>query len=119
LPRNHPEDCVVYTGTHDNDTTVGWYRSLSPSERDIVRRAVGGTGRSIAWDLIARAWASRAFLAVTPMQDLLTLGSEGRMNTPGSFGGNWAWRMKPGAATAALQTRLSRMNRDAGRHRST
>jgi 4-alpha-glucanotransferase len=118
LPAHHPANCVVYTGTHDNDTTVGWYRSLSPRERRTVREAVGSRGRTIAWDLITTAWQSPAFLAIAPMQDLLGLGSEARMNTPGSFGGNWAWRMKPGAARRPLQQRMADLNCRTGRVRS-
>ena len=118
LPRYHPEACVVYTGTHDNDTTAGWYRSLPPEERRRVPVAVDGDGHRIAWNLITLAWESRAFLAVAPMQDLLGLGSEARMNTPGSFGGNWAWRMRPGAAGQRLQERLADLNRRTRRRRS-
>ena len=118
LPRNHSADCVVYTGTHDNDTTVGWYRSLRPEQRRVVRAALGSTGRGIAWDLIRTAWASPAFLAVAPLQDILEVGPESRMNTPGSFGGNWSWRMGPGAATRARQERLAAVNREAGRYRA-
>ena len=118
LPEHQPRNCVVYTGTHDNNTTVGWYRSLSPRERRIVREAVGGNGRSIAWRLIHQAWQSPAFLAVAPLQDLLGLGPQARMNIPGTFGGNWAWRMKAGAAGRALQERLADLNRSTRRHRS-
>ena len=118
LPQYHPENCVVYTGTHDNDTTRGWYRSLPPEERRRVRAAVDGDGRRMAWGLITLAWESRAFLAVAPMQDLLGLGSQARMNTPGSLGGNWTWRMKPGAADRRLQQRLADLNRQTDRQRS-
>jgi 4-alpha-glucanotransferase len=117
LPEHHSEDCVVYTGTHDNDTTLGWYRSLSPAERRRVRQALGSNGRTIAWDLIEQAWRSPAFLAVAPLPDLLSLGTEARMNTPGTFGENWAWRMRPGAVGAARQRRLADLNRRTGRHR--
>jgi len=117
LPENHPIDCVVYTGTHDNDTTAGWYRSLPPAARRRVSAAVGGDGRRISWRLIARAWESRAFLAVAPVQDLLGVGSEGRLNTPGSFGGNWTWRMPPSAIGRRLQARMADLNRRTGRSR--
>jgi 4-alpha-glucanotransferase len=118
LPENHPRNSVVYTGTHDNDTTVGWYRSLSPKQRRLVRSAVDGDGRHIAWSLITRAWEARPFLAVAPMQDLLGLGPEARMNTPGTTGGNWAWRMTPGAARRRLQQRLADLNRSTARFRA-
>jgi 4-alpha-glucanotransferase len=118
LPQHHTEDCVVYTGTHDNETTVGWYRSLRPGERQRVRRALGSTGRAITWDLIRAAWASPAFLAVAPLQDVLEVGAEGRMNLPGSFGSNWTWRCPPGALTPARADRLAAVNRAAKRYRS-
>ena len=117
LPEYHSEDCVVYTGTHDNDTTLGWYRSLPAEIRRRVRETLGTTGRTIAWDLIERAWHSPGFLAVAPLQDLMRLGAEARMNTPGTLGGNWTWRMPPGAVGRALQRRLADLNRRTGRHR--
>ncbi len=83
-----------------------------------MRAAVDGDGRRMAWGLITLAWESRAFLAVAPMQDLLGLGSQARMNTPGSLGGNWTWRMKPGAAHRRLQQRLADLNRQTDRRRS-
>jgi len=117
LPERHTEDCVVYTGTHDNDTTLGWYRSLPPQDRRRVRAALGTTGRTIAWDLIRAAWASPAFLAVAPLQDVLEVGTEGRMNLPGSFGSNWTWRLRRGALTRARRDKLAAANREAGRSR--
>jgi 4-alpha-glucanotransferase len=118
LPEHHGENCVVYTGTHDNDTTVGWYRSLHPAERRVVRAALGSRGRRIAWDLIRAAWASPAFLAVAPMQDVLEIGPEGRMNTPGSVGGNWSWRLGPERPGRARRERLAELNREARRYRA-
>ncbi|OEU49164.1 MAG: hypothetical protein BA861_11290 [Desulfobacterales bacterium S3730MH5] len=91
LPRNHKECAVVYTGTHDNDTTLGWYHALDEPTRNTVRSALG-----LAYDipaaLLRAAYASPARLAVLPMQDLLGLGSEARMNIPGTTAGNWRWR---------------------------
>jgi 4-alpha-glucanotransferase len=117
LPRHHTEDCVAYTGTHDNDTAVGWYRSLRREERRRVRSALGASGRGMAWELIGAAWSSPAFLAVAPLQDVLEIGPEGRMNTPGSFGRNWSWRVPPGSLTSARQERLAEANRAARRSR--
>ncbi|MBM3694910.1 MAG: 4-alpha-glucanotransferase [Actinobacteria bacterium] len=117
LPQHHTENCVVYTGTHDNDTTVGWYRSLRPAERRMVRAALGSRGRHIAQDLMREAWASPAFLAVAPMQDALEAGPEGRMNTPGRLGGNWSWRLPPGRLTRSRRDRLAALNRESGRFR--
>jgi len=93
LPHNFENPTVVYPGTHDNDTTVGWYHQLSMSERDYFCRYLGCDGSDPAWDLIRAAWSSVAILAVAPVQDLLALGNEGRMNRPGTATGNWRWRM--------------------------
>lgn len=92
LPHNYVKNCVVYTGTHDNDTTLGWYRSAPERERDFVRRYLARPDDNIAWEFVRLALASIADLAVFPLQDLLGLGSEGRMNTPGKAVGNWSWR---------------------------
>jgi 4-alpha-glucanotransferase len=93
LPHNLKENCVVYPGSHDNNTCRGWYEAASEDERDHVRRYFRINGDDIAWDLIRGAYASVANLAVVSMQDLMSLGEEGRMNTPGSEQGNWSWRM--------------------------
>ena len=92
LPHNLPEDCAVYTGTHDNDTTLGWYAQASPGERDFVRTYLKSDGREIGWDLIHAASASSARLAIYPLQDVLALGSEARMNVPGVAERQWGWR---------------------------
>lgn len=88
-------NCVVYTGTHDNDTTVGWYRSADEWERDHIRRYLSVDGRNIAWDMIRLAWMSVADTAVATLQDLMRLGGEARMNFPGKVGGYWRWRYTP------------------------
>ncbi len=108
LPHNFIRDCVVYTGTHDNDTTVGWYQITSTeAERDYARKVLGGDGSDIAWDLIRLAWASVANTAITTVQDLLSLGHESRMNTPSTVGQpNWCWRLLPGALTDEVSARL-------------
>ena len=89
LPHNHVQSCVVYTGTHDNDTTRGWYRSAQEKEKDHVRRYLARDGSDVSWDLIRVAWMSVADLAIAPLQDVLDLGSEARMNFPGRPNGNW------------------------------
>jgi 4-alpha-glucanotransferase len=96
LPHNYEgPDCVAYTGTHDTDTAVGWYRAAGPREQDRYRRYAGADGADVAWDLIRLAWASVASIAIAPMQDVMGLGSEARMNIPGTTGpGNWGWRMR-------------------------
>lgn len=93
LPHNYCANSVVYSGTHDNDTSHGWFHSLNSAERDFLRQYLAVHGDSIAWDLIRAALKSVSKLAIIPMQDLLNLGSEARLNTPGQASGNWQWRM--------------------------
>lgn len=92
LPHNHVRRCVVYTGTHDNDTTAGWYAAAPESERAMVRRYLGVADEDVPWALLRAACGSVAELALVPLQDVLRIGSEGRMNTPGRPAGNWSWR---------------------------
>ncbi|GAB4110179.1 MAG: 4-alpha-glucanotransferase [Roseiflexaceae bacterium] len=92
LPHNHAPGYVVYTGTHDNDTTLGWWRACSDAERTFTQLYLGRDGSDISWDLIRVALASVSNTAVVPLQDLFILGSEARMNLPGRLGGNWGWR---------------------------
>lgn len=109
LPHNFSSpQWVVYTGTHDNDTVVGWYQVTSTEEeRDYARKYLGRDGSDIAWDLIRLAWSSVARTAMTTVQDLLSLGHEARMNLPGTVGPpNWCWRLLPGALTEAVARRL-------------
>jgi 4-alpha-glucanotransferase len=103
LPHNHPENCFVYPGNHDNDTTLGWWNTRAPQEREHIQRYLGRHGDDISWDVIRSALASVASVAVIQLQDLLALGTEARMNDPRSYGlplerqRNWCWRMLPGA----------------------
>jgi 4-alpha-glucanotransferase len=109
LPHNYDSpDWVVYTGTHDNDTTLGWYQVTSTEdERDYARKYLATDGSDIAWDLIRLGWASTANTAMTTVQDLLDLGHEARMNTPSTVGPpNWCWRLLPGALTGDIARRL-------------
>lgn len=92
LPANHTHDAVVYTGTHDNDTTLGWYQNLNPYDRHHVDETLGWPQDSMPWPLIYVAMRSVANLAVIPMQDLLSLDTQHRMNLPGTTAGNWRWR---------------------------
>lgn len=103
LPHTYRPDTVVYTGTHDNDTTVGWFHGLGDRDRQQVAGYLGRDGSDIAWDFIRSAFASVADVAIAPLQDVLRLGSEARMNRPGSAIGNWSWRyqtyqLEPGIA---------------------
>ncbi len=92
LPHNHDWLEVVYTGTHDNDTSVGWHRNLPEQAREHVERYLGQSSEAISWSLIRAAIASVSQMSIIPLQDLLGLGSEARMNTPGTMGANWSWR---------------------------
>jgi 4-alpha-glucanotransferase len=95
LPHNYDRNTVVYTGTHDNDTTRGWYRALDRKQKGIDRRYVPNADRDVARELTRQAWGSVADLAVVPLQDVLDLDSRTRMNTPGRPTGNWGWRASP------------------------
>ncbi|HNT54125.1 MAG TPA: 4-alpha-glucanotransferase [Anaerolineaceae bacterium] len=110
LPHNYPQNCVAYTGTHDNDTVCGWYTSAPEVERDLCRRYLARSGNDIAWDMIRAIWSSVAVQALAPMQDLLSLGTEARMNFPGKTGGYWSWRLGAADLTPQLQARLLEMN---------
>ncbi|MET0070453.1 MAG: 4-alpha-glucanotransferase [Candidatus Thiodiazotropha sp.] len=94
LPFHHSRDSVVYTGTHDNDTTLGWYKGLDDTTREIVDDYLGKPREVMPWPLIRTALASRANLAILPFQDVLGLDSTHRMNTPGTTEGNWGWRFE-------------------------
>jgi 4-alpha-glucanotransferase len=116
-PHNYPRNRVVYTGTHDNDTTMGWWTAGAGhstrsdaeirEERDYACRYLGIDGRDVHWEFIRAALASVAETAICPAQDLLGLGSEARMNRPGTVGGNWRWRLRPGELTHAVARRLA------------
>jgi 4-alpha-glucanotransferase len=106
LPHNHVRNAVVYTGTHDNDTTLGWFRSITQNEHAFLRRYEPHFDDDPVWNLIRMAWASVADYAVAPLQDVLNLGPEARMNTPGRLGGNWRWRFTEGQLTAQAWDRL-------------
>ena len=98
LPYHYDENCVVYTGTHDNDTIQGWYEAMPEWDRDFSIRYLGNRytpRKEIHWDFIRAALGSRARLAVIPMQDYLGLGSEARINEPSTLGDNWKWRLLP------------------------
>jgi len=110
LPNFYTENCVVYTGTHDNDTSLGWYRSAPPEEQEFARHYLQSTGSDFAWDLIRAAWKSVAVFALAPMQDFLNLGPEARMNFPGKPAGNWAWRMDENALSEDLKERIRELN---------
>lgn len=119
-PHNYPREVVAYTGTHDNDTTVGWWNSVAESgstrteedierEREFTRKYLRTDGREIHWDFIETIMASVADTVLIPMQDVLGLGSEARMNLPGRAEGNWQWRLQAGALKPAHAVRLKQL----------
>ena len=127
LPHNYVPNVVAYTGTHDNDTTVGWFRSVAGegstrSEQQIERERqfcmdyLNTDGEEIHWDFIRTVLASVANTAIVPLQDLLGLGTEARMNLPNSTEGNWAWRYTPGALTDEITLRLKELRELYGRN---
>lgn len=108
LPHRYDHHCVCYTGTHDNNTLLGWLSELSESERTYVYQYTRSkTDQECIWNLIATAWASPADIAITTMQDLLELSSEARMNTPSISTGNWTWRAERGCFTKQLAKRIN------------
>jgi len=126
LPHNYIRNCVVYTGTHDNDTTVGWFNSKAglgstrtaddiQRERAYCSEYLDSNGREIHWDLIRAAWSSVADTAVVPLQDVLGLGSRARMNLPASEQGNWQWRCRAGALTHKIAEKLRSLTELYGR----
>jgi 4-alpha-glucanotransferase len=119
LPHNFPRHCVVCTGTHDHDTIVGWYRAgrgaHARRRRAAVRHYTGGDGRAPHWDLVRLALMSVGDTVILPVQDLLGLGSQARMNLPGTSTGNWEWRLAPRQPTAAIVARLARLTAMSGR----
>ena len=106
LPHNHTADSVIYTGTHDNDTTLGWFQSITPDERTRVCAYLGADAADFPGAMIRTAFASVGDLAVIPMQDLLGLDGSHRMNTPGVAAGNWQWRFDWDQIDAALSGRI-------------
>lgn len=120
LPHNYVNNAVVYTGTHDNDTTRGWFASLKVKKtteanahlgrtRDYCLKYLNSKGREIHWDMIRTSLASVADIAITPLQDVLGLGSEGRMNLPATEDGNWNWRFRDSLLTDKVSKRLREM----------
>ncbi|MFN0278765.1 MAG: 4-alpha-glucanotransferase [Pyrinomonadaceae bacterium] len=115
LPHNYIEHCVAYTGTHDNDTAVGWYKSTTKNVRHHCRKYLRSSAREIHWDMIRAVMASVANTTIFPMQDVLGLGSDSRMNTPSTTDGNWQWRLNADALTDDLSARLREFTEMYGR----
>ena len=120
LPHNYPRLCVAYTGTHDNDTVRGWYGSLSEDDRHMVREYLSSPDEEIVWSMIRSIMLSSADTVIIPMQDVLELGSEARMNYPSTVSGsNWSWRMEKDAFNSYRKGRLSFLSRISGRNGMT
>lgn len=110
LPHNHEKNSVVYTGTHDNDTSRGWYERVPEEEKSFYRRYLNRNGSQVAWDFIRATWSSVAVFALAPMQDFLELDNKARMNYPGNPSGNWTWRMLDSAMSTELQEKIKELN---------
>ncbi len=110
LPHNYSANCVVYTGTHDNDTVRGWYERVPEKDKAFYRRYMDRDGSTVNWDMIRGVWSSVAVFGLAPMQDFLNLGNEARMNYPGKPSGNWMWRMSNDAQTPELQANIKELN---------
>jgi 4-alpha-glucanotransferase len=107
LPHNYTKNAVVYTGTHDNDTTRGWYTSANRKQMQFIRKYVNiRSSRTATYDLIRLAMQSVADTAIIPIQDYLDIGSDGRINIPSTLGGNWSWRVLPGELTPELAEKM-------------
>jgi len=98
---------VLYTGTHDNDTSLGWYNSGNEDEKDYYRRYMNVSGQNVSWDLIRLAWSSVAFYAIAPIQDIFSLGTEARMNVPGEPAGNWGFRYRSDMLSDEIAEKLT------------
>ncbi len=110
LPHHYPTNCVVYTGTHDNDTARGWFERVSEKNKAFFRAYMDRDGSNVSWDMIRGVWSSVAVFSLAPMQDFLSLGNEARMNYPGNPSGNWMWRMPAKAQTPELQAKIKQIN---------
>ena len=120
IPYNYTKNCIVYTGTHDNDTVAGWFRGASEADRKQVLDYLGKDDRDIHWSFVRLAWSSVANTAIVPMQDLLGLGNEARMNLPGTVGGsNWKWRAKESDFDSALADAIANITSLFGRTRKS
>lgn len=118
LPHNYPQNCVVYTGTHDNETLLSWFKNITPDERGMVRKYVNNYSNSVedvCMSLIRLSLGSVARLCVVPMQDYLLLDDKARMNKPSTIGTNWRWRLKKGQFDVKLQMELRDMAKTYGR----
>ncbi len=114
-PDRYPRECVAYTSTHDLDTARGWLESLTEQRRHQVLEYLGCRASEAPWGMLRAVQMSKAELALAPLQDALGLGSEARMNRPGSAAGNWEWRALADDLSAGLASRLRELAEESGR----
>ncbi len=108
----HVNNCVVYTGTHDNTPTMAWVQEINDGERDFCRRYINSMNTDyggLVWDIIREAYRSVADLSIIPLQDYLCMGREARLNTPGTSEGNWEWRLRPNFLSEELKQSIRRL----------
>ncbi len=115
LPKNHAKNSVAYTATHDNDTTLGWYESLNNETKNYIHECINFENEEMPWPMLRVTLESKANLAMFPMQDILCLGSEHRMNTPGTTENNWLWRFEWQQIDADLPTKLTQLLKTSNR----
>lgn len=115
LPHNCEEQSLMYTGTHDNDTVVGWFDTAPEHQKKHCLSYLDADGVDLHWDMIRSAWGTHSVMAIAQAQDLLGLGSDARMNFPGRFGGNWSWRAKDGVFSEKIAEKLGSLTRLYGR----
>lgn len=117
LPHNYPDDrCVVYTGTHDNNTSLGWYRAATDAERENLHHYLNFEGEEdVVWQMIEAAMASKAVWSIFPMQDILSLDEKARMNLPGTSTGNWSWQLESVKVDSQLIEKLTELTQKTGR----
>ncbi len=115
LPHNYTKNCAVYTGSHDNNTSRGWYKSANKHEKEFCKKYLKSNGRAIHWDFINAAFSSVADTAIIPLQDVLGLGGEARMNFPSTIGGNWQWRFREKDVSKKIKDKLKEITETYGR----
>ena len=116
LPHNYDQNCIVYTGTHDNDTVCGWFSTAAKTDVDYAIQYLKLTKEEgYNWGFIRGAWSSVGNIAIAQMQDFLGLGSKARMNLPSTIGGNWEWRVRKEQLTLALAEKILQLTKLYGR----
>lgn len=115
LPQNYEENCAAYTGTHDNDTTLGWFQKISKAEKKRICDYLYCSDNDVCWSMIQAIWKSKAKIVVAPLQDFLELDSEARLNTPGVAAGNWQWRLRDNQIDDRLVQKIRKLTEASGR----